>query len=45
MQLTTERVRLNSREVKRIYFEAFPRRERMPFPLMVAMSGCGTRSF
>lgn len=38
MQLTTERVRLNSREVKRIYFEASPRRERMPFPLMVAMS-------
>lgn len=38
MQLTTERVRLNSREVKRIYFEAFTRRERMPFPLMVAMS-------
>ena len=38
MQLTVERVRLNSREVKRIYFEAFPKQERMPFPLMVAMS-------
>lgn len=38
MQLTVERVRLNSREVKCIYFEAFPKQERMPFPLMVAMS-------
>ena len=38
MQLTTTRVRMNSREVKRIYFEAFPKQERMPFPLMVAMS-------
>lgn len=38
MQLRTEKVKLNSRQVKRIYFEAFPKKERMPFPMMVAMS-------
>lgn len=38
MQIRMEKVRLNSTDIKRIYFEAFPKRERMPFPLMVAMS-------
>lgn len=31
-------VKLNNKAVKRIYFEAFPKEERMPFPMMVAMS-------
>ncbi|WP_418751450.1 GNAT family N-acetyltransferase [Frisingicoccus sp.] len=31
-------MKLKSVDVKRIYFEAFPPKERMPFPLMVAMS-------
>ena len=38
MQIRTEKVKLKSVDVKRIYFEAFPLKERMPFPLMVAMS-------
>lgn len=38
MQIRTEKVRLNSTNVKHIYFEAFPKKERMPFPMMVAMS-------
>lgn len=38
MQIRTEKVRLNSTEIKRIYFEAFTKKERMPFPMMVAMS-------
>ena len=38
MQLKTKNVKLKSTDVKRIYFEAFPPKERMPFPLMVAMS-------
>lgn len=38
MQIRSEKVKLNSAEVKRIYFEAFPKKERMPFPMMVAMS-------
>ena len=38
MQLRTQKVKLNSMDIKRIYFEAFPKRERMPFPMMVAMS-------
>ncbi len=31
-------MKLKSVDVKQIYFEAFPPKERMPFPLMVAMS-------
>ena len=38
MRLRTERVKLGSQDVRRIYMDAFPPRERMPFPLMVAMS-------
>ena len=38
MQLRTQRVKRNNIDIKRIYFEAFPKRERMPFPMMVAMS-------
>lgn len=38
MQIRTEKVKLRSKEIKRIYFEAFPRQERMPFFMMVAMS-------
>lgn len=38
MQIKTEKVKLKSVDVKRIYFEAFPPKKRMPFPMMVAMS-------
>ncbi len=38
MQLRTERVKWNSENIKRIYFESFPPNERMPFPMMIAMS-------
>lgn len=38
MQLRTEKVKLNSKDTKRIYFDAFPPKERMPLPMMVAMS-------
>lgn len=38
MQIRMEKVRLSSTDIKHIYFEAFPKKERMPFPMMVAMS-------
>ena len=38
MQLGIERVKLSNRDIKRIYFDAFPKNERMPFLMMVAMS-------
>ena len=38
MQLRTQKVKLNNADIKRIYFEAFPKKERMPFSMMVAMS-------
>ena len=38
MQIRMEKVKLSSKDIKHIYFEAFPKKERMPFPLMVAMS-------
>ena len=38
MRLDIEKVRLSSQDIKRIYFEAFPKNERMPFFLMVLMS-------
>lgn len=38
MQIRTQRVKLSSKDIKRIYFEAFPKNERMPFLMMVAMS-------
>lgn len=33
-----EKVKFNSVDVKHIYFRSFPKNERMPFPIMVAMS-------
>ena len=38
MHITARKVKLNSTDIKRLYFEAFPKKERMPFPMMVAMS-------
>lgn len=38
MQIRTQKVKISSTDIKRIYFEAFPKRDRMPFPMMVAMS-------
>ena len=36
--MNVKKVKLGHSAVKRIYFESFPKSERMPFPLMVAMS-------
>ena len=36
--MNVKKVELGHSDVKRIYFESFPKSERMPFPLMVAMS-------
>ncbi len=33
-----KKVRLFDKKIKQIYFDSFPQNERMPFPLMVAMS-------
>lgn len=38
MQLKSQKVRLKNKDVKKIYFDAFSKNERMPFPMMVAMS-------
>ena len=38
MQLGIKSVKLSDRDIKRIYFDAFPKNERMPFLMMVAMS-------
>lgn len=38
MQIRKENVKLSNADVKHIYFDSFPKNERMPFPLMVAMS-------
>ena len=38
MQLDIKKVKLSSHNIKRIYFDAFPKNERMPFLLMVLMS-------
>lgn len=38
MPLDTRKVKLSSGEIKRIYFDAFPKNERMPFFMMAAMS-------
>lgn len=38
MQIRLQKVKLSDTDIKRIYFEAFPKKERMPFPVMVAMS-------
>lgn len=33
-----QKVRLFDKKIKQIYFDSFPQNERMPFPLMIAMS-------
>ena len=38
MQLDFKKVKLSNRDIKRIYFDAFPKNERMPFFMMVLMS-------
>ena len=38
MKLCIKKVRLCDRDIKRIYFDAFPKNERMPFFMMVGMS-------
>ncbi|MCI8361387.1 MAG: GNAT family N-acetyltransferase [Clostridiales bacterium] len=38
MRMKVKKVKLSSGDIKRIYFETFPKKERMPFPMMVAMS-------
>ena len=38
MRLRIQKVKIRNTEIKRIYFEAFPKKERMPFPMMVIMS-------
>ena len=38
MQIRVQKVNLKNSDIKRIYFEAFPKNERMPFFMMVAMS-------
>lgn len=38
IHLKSQKVKLNSKNVKQIYFESFPKSERMPFPIMVGMS-------
>lgn len=36
--MQVKKVKLTSRDVKSIYIDSFPKNERMPFPMMVAMS-------
>ncbi|MGN0547798.1 MAG: GNAT family N-acetyltransferase [Acutalibacteraceae bacterium] len=38
MQIRSEKVKFRSSDVKQIYFDSFPKNERMPFWMMVAMS-------
>ncbi len=38
MQIRNEKVKLSNADVKHIYFDSFPKNERIPFPMMVAMS-------
>ena len=45
MQIRAEKVKLNNKNIKRIYFEAFPKKERMPFLMMVAMSKLWNTNF
>ena len=45
MALKTANVKLNDAGVKRIYLDAFPKEERMPFSMMVAMSKLWNTSF
>lgn len=45
MQIRAEKVKLNNKNIKRIYFEAFPKKERMPFLMMGAMSKLWNTNF
>lgn len=45
MVLKAANVKLNNAGVKRIYLDAFPKEERMPFPMMVAMSKLWNTNF
>ena len=45
MEIRDKKVKWNSADIKRIYFEAFPKKERMPFPMMVAMSNLWNTQF
>lgn len=45
MALKTANVKLNDAGVKRIYLDAFPKEERMPFSMMVAMSKLWNTNF
>lgn len=38
MQIRNQKVKLKNSDVKNIYFHSFSKKERMPFPMMVAMS-------
>jgi len=38
MEIRSKQVKLKDTAVKKIYFDSFPKKERMPFPMMVAMS-------
>ena len=38
MKIISQKVKLSNADVKKIYFDSFPKNERMPFPMMVAMS-------
>lgn len=38
MEIRNKKVKLSDTDVKNIYFDSFPKNERMPFPMMVAMS-------
>ncbi len=38
MRLVSRKVTLAHKDIRRIYLDSFPREERMPFPMMVAMS-------
>ena len=38
MKIRNEKVKLRNADVKHVYVDSFPKNERMPFPMMVAMS-------
>ena len=38
MNLKIKKVKLSNKDVKKIYYDSFPKEERMPFPMMVFMT-------
>ena len=38
MNLKIKKVKLSNKDVKRIYFDSFPKKERIPFPIMILLS-------